>query len=163
MDTERFISDVVSLQPMMQRVVVRFLHDDDLAADAVQEALIQLWHKRWRLGMMKDCRSYCMRTLRNRCIDILRQHSHDSIPLEEADRFPLQDDDAEATEERYQLLEEAIATLPPQQQQLIELLNKALKTLLHFARKPELKYEGNQFQNIHTSIPFLEFLSQILF
>lgn len=121
MDTERFISDVVSLQPMMQRVAVRFLHDDDLAADAVQEALIQLWHKRWRLGMMKDCRSYCMRTLRNRCIDILRQHSHDSIPLEEADRFPLQDDDAEATEESYQLLEEAIATLPPQQQQLIEL------------------------------------------
>ena len=41
--------------------------------------------------------------------------------MEEADRFPLQDDDAEATEERYQLLEEAIATLPPQQQQLIEL------------------------------------------
>ena len=48
MDTERFISDVVSLQPMMQRVAVRFLHDDDLAADAVQEALIQLWHTRWR-------------------------------------------------------------------------------------------------------------------
>lgn len=121
MDTERFISDVVSLQPMMQRVAARFLHDDDLAADAVQETLIQLWHKRWRLGMMKDSRGYCMKTLRNRCIDILRQHSHDSIPLEEADRFPLQDDDAEATEERYQLLEEAIATLPPQQQQLIEL------------------------------------------
>ena len=106
---------------MMQRVAARFLHDDDLAADAVQETLIQLWHKRWRLGMLKDCRGYCIKTLHNRCIDILRQQGHGSIPWEEADQFPLPDDDAEASEERYRRLEEAIATLPPQQQQLIEL------------------------------------------
>lgn len=64
----------------MQRMAARLLHDDDLAADAVQETLIQLWHRRWRLGMMKDYRGYCMRTLRNRCIDILRQQRHDLIP-----------------------------------------------------------------------------------
>lgn len=105
----------------MQRMAARLLHDDDLAADAVQETLIQLWHRRWRLGMMKDCRGYCMRTLRNRCIDILRQQGHDLIPWDEADRFPMPDSDAEAAEERLRSLEEAIATLPPQQQQLIDL------------------------------------------
>ena len=105
----------------MQRMAARFLHDDDLAADAVQETLIQLWHRRWRLGMMKDCRGYCMRTLRNHCIDLLRQQGHDVIPWDEVDNFPMPDSDTEAAEERFRRLEEAIATLPPQQQQLIEL------------------------------------------
>lgn len=105
----------------MQRVAARFLHDDDMAADAVQETLIQLWHRRWRLGMMKNCRGYCMRTLRNKCIDILRQQGHDTILWEDADRFPMPNNDAEATEDRFRRLDEAIATLPPQQQQLIEL------------------------------------------
>lgn len=105
----------------MQRMAARFLHDDDLAADAVQETIIQLWHKRWRLGLMQDCRGYCLKALRNRCIDILRQQSPDIIAWDVADRFPMPGSDAEESEECFRRLEEAIATLPPQQQQLIEL------------------------------------------
>ena len=106
---------------MMQRMAAGLLHDDDLAADAVQETFIQLWRRRWRLGLMEDCRGYCLTTLRNRCIDLLRQHAPDLIAWDVADRFPMPDSDAEEAEVRFRRLEEAIATLPPQQQQLIEL------------------------------------------
>ena len=56
----------------MRKMAVAILHDDDLAADAVQDTLVTLWQRRWRLGLIKERQGYCMRTLQHRCIDIIR-------------------------------------------------------------------------------------------
>ena len=108
----------------MRRMAVQILHDDDLAADAVQETLARLWHRRLRLGLMKNPQGFSMNALRNECIDTLRhQRSRNTLaadPDEIADYQP-SESAAMAKEARYQQLEQAIATLPKQHQRLIKM------------------------------------------
>lgn len=106
----------------MRHVAMQMLRDDDLAADAVQDTFVRLWRHRWRIGFMKDKRNFCMRALRNQCIDLLRkQKTRSEIPLSDDDNEKIQEEEATGKEETFQKLEEAIKTLPPQQQQLIEM------------------------------------------
>ena len=105
-------------------MAVQILHDDDLAADAVQETLARLWHRRLRLGLMKNPQGFSMNALRNECIDTLRrQRSRNTLaadPNEVADYQP-SESEAVAKEERYQQLEQAIAALPEKHQRLIRM------------------------------------------
>ena len=108
----------------MRRVAVQILHDDDLANDAVQESFVRLWRIRWRLGLMKDPQGFSMRTLRNYCIDMLRRNKQRQKMMEVAvSEVQIQqyDDDTHDTELRYRQVEQAIASLPKQQQTIIEM------------------------------------------
>lgn len=123
-NTDQFIHDIVSLQPAMRRMAEKMLHDDDLANDAVQEAFVRLWRKRWRLGLMEDPQGFAMRTLRNLCIDMLRRdknrQKNTGAAAAEIYNHPYDDDPLEA-EQRYRQVEQAITSLSPKQQQLIEM------------------------------------------
>lgn len=107
----------------MRRMAEAVLHDDDLAADVVQDTFVKLWQLRWRLGLMKEVQGYCMKTLHNRCIDILRQQKRlntaKTTDLEIED--PRLADMSNDTDELYRRLEKSIASLSPQQQKLIEM------------------------------------------
>ena len=108
----------------MRRMAVKILHDDDLAADAVQETLTRLWHRRLRLSLIKNPQGFSMNLLRNYCIDTLRRQKHfDSLEDESSELIDFQpsEDPNIAIEARYQQLEKAIASLPAHQQRLIEL------------------------------------------
>ncbi|MCR5064246.1 MAG: sigma-70 family RNA polymerase sigma factor [Bacteroidales bacterium] len=106
----------------MRKMAVAILHDDDLAADAVQDTLVTLWQRRWRLGLIKERQGYCMRTIQHRCIDIIRDQKkvgnidNEAFGIE----LPLLSD-IDRTEALYHKLEESIASLTPQQQKIIEL------------------------------------------
>ena len=93
----------------MRRVAVQILHDDDLANDAVQESFVRLWRIRWRLGLM---------------IDMLRRNKQRQKMMEAAAsevQIQQYDDDPHDTELRYRQVEQAIASLPKQQQTIIEM------------------------------------------
>ena len=106
----------------MRRVAVAMLHDDDLVSDAVQETFVKLWQRRWRLGWMKEPRGYCMKTLYNCCIDFLRQQQRSNVPETALEAAEVQlTETTQDSEEQYHRLEEAIATLTPHQQRLIEM------------------------------------------
>lgn len=108
----------------MRQTAAAILHDDDLANDAVQDTFVRLWRIRWRLGLMKDPQGFAMRTLRNLCIDMLRRDKNrkeklDSIATEMYNQQYV--DDSRSEEESYRMVEQAIASLPQQQQQIIEM------------------------------------------
>lgn len=108
----------------MRQTAAAILHDDDLANDAVQDTFVRLWRIRWRLGLMKDPQGFAMRTLRNLCIDMLRRDKNrkeklDSIASEMYDQQYV--DNSRSEEESYRMVEQAIASLPQQQQQIIEM------------------------------------------
>ena len=108
----------------MRQTAAAILHDEDLANDAVQDTLVRLWRIRWRLGLMKDPQGFAMRTLRNLCIDMLRRDKNrkeklDSIATEMYDQQYV--DDSRNDEQSYRKVEQAIASLPQQQQQIIEM------------------------------------------
>jgi len=108
----------------MRQTAAAILHDDDLANDAVQDTFVRLWRIRWRLGLMKDPQGFAMRTLRNLCIDMLRRDKNrkeklDSIATEMYNQQYV--DDSHNDEQSYRKVEKAIASLPQQQQQIIEM------------------------------------------
>lgn len=108
----------------MRQTASAILHDEDLANDAVQDTFVRLWRIRWRLGLMKDPQGFAMRTLRNLCIDMLRRDKNrkeklDSIASEMYDQQYV--DNSRSEEESYRMVEQAIASLPQQQQQIIEM------------------------------------------
>ena len=110
----------------MRRMAGKLLHDDDLAADAVQDTLAHLWKHRWKLGMKRNPQGFCMTSLRNRCVDMMR-HRQPLLPLSALEDDPPTDDPQEEpgslpeSELRYQHLEEAIASLAPKQQEILRL------------------------------------------
>lgn len=108
----------------MRQTAAAILHDEDLANDAVQDTFVRLWRIRWRLGLMKDPQGFAMRTLRNLCIDMLRRDKNrkeklDSIATEMYNQQYV--DDSRNDEQSYRMVEQAIASLPQQQQQIIEM------------------------------------------
>ena len=120
--SEQFIADIVSLQPAMRHLAMQILRDDDLANDAVQETFVHLWHHRWRIALIKDKRNFCLKALRNQCIDMLRKRDKRmETPLQQEDNDRLMEEEAENHEQRFKCLDEAIKSLPPQQQRLIEM------------------------------------------
>ena len=106
----------------MHRMAAQILRNSADADDAVQETLARLWHRRLRLGLVKDKRGYCLNALRNECISMLR-HRHPTVDINTlADT--LSDEPPQAAldaEQRYCQLDQAINQLPPLQQQLIRL------------------------------------------
>jgi len=108
----------------MRQTAAAILHDEDLANDAVQDTFVRLWRIRWRLSLMKDPQGFAMRTLRNLCIDMLRRDKNrkeklDSIATEMYNQQYV--DDSRNDEQSYRMVEQAIASLPQQQQQIIEM------------------------------------------
>jgi len=106
----------------MRHMAEGMLHDEALAADAVQETLTRLWGRRWRLGRVEDKRGYCLRAVRNECIDLLRQrHSTvDAAALADSLTDTAEQEAIEA-ERLYSRLEAAMETLTPQQRQIVHL------------------------------------------
>ena len=125
----------------MRRVAVQILHDDDLVNDAVQESFVRLWRIRWRLGLMKDPQGFSMRTLRNYCIDMLRRNKQRQKMMDvAASEVQIQqyDDDTHDTELRYRQVEQAIASLPKQQQTIIEMKYVRQMTIREMAQQTGL-------------------------
>ena len=119
----------------------KILNDDDLANDAVQEAFVRLWRKRWRLGLMEDPQGFSIRTLRNLCIDMLRRDKHrqKNMGAAAAELYNHSyDDDQLDAEQHYRQVEQAIASLPPQQQQLIEMKYVKQMTIHEMAQQTGL-------------------------
>lgn len=125
----------------MRRVAVQILHDDDLVNDAVQESFVRLWRIRWRLGLMKDPQGFSMRTLRNYCIDMLRHNKQRQKMMEVAVsevQIRQYDDDTHDIELRYRQVEQAIASLPKQQQTIIEMKYVKQMTIHEIAQQTSL-------------------------
>lgn len=117
MSPEEFKNMIVRQQPAMQRMAEAVLHDSDLAEDAVQEAMIQLWQQRDRLDSERNPEALCITLAKRRSIDLLRKQQ----PMEPINEEALAVAEAEPnnTEERYQLALSKIKHLPALQQRVL--------------------------------------------
>ena len=134
----------------MRHMAVKILHDEELAADAVQETLARLWHRRWKLGLIKNPQGFCMTSLRNYCIDTLRRQKNintiESDPSKLIDYQPTENP-GWATEARYNRLAEAINSLPTQQQRLIK-----LKYVEQYSSQEIAQLTGMSVSNVNTTM-----------
>lgn len=72
-ETKQFESDYLPLQPAMQRMAESLLHDEQEAADVVQDCFVTLWNDRKKLRLVDNREAWCIMLVKRRCIDVLRR------------------------------------------------------------------------------------------
>ena len=118
MTHEEFKTEIIRLQPFMQRTAEGIVGDPDNAADAVQEAVINLWEKRSSLIKGKEMEKLCLTVVKRRSIDMLRRQ----MPTKEIDSESLmliEVPSEDPVEERYQLARKLVDQLPERQRNAI--------------------------------------------
>ena len=83
MDEQFFTSEVKEMERTLYRVAYSYLHSNEDAADAVQDALLKGWEKRGSLREEQYFRTWLTRILINVCNVRHRKH-HFELPLTEA-------------------------------------------------------------------------------
>lgn len=114
------------LRPLMMKVAMDFFHNREDAEDAVQEVLLNMWKRKWKLG--DNIEALAMVGTKNMCVSIWRKQklrltlliddSHDSVSTANVD-------DELIAQDQVRMLEEAIGKLPRSEQRLIRLKQEA--------------------------------------
>ena len=60
-ETKQFESDYLPLQPAMQRMAESLLHNEQDAADVVQDCFVTLWNDRNKLRRVANREAWCIR------------------------------------------------------------------------------------------------------
>ncbi|MGV8139411.1 MAG: RNA polymerase sigma-70 factor [Mangrovibacterium sp.] len=96
-------------------IAYRYLKDEQMAEDVVQETFFTLWEKRFRLSIERDLKQYLLFSVRNRCLNHLQRSRTFSL-LDDA-QLPGDLEDTTEEESREELAVQiamAIEELPAQ-------------------------------------------------
>ncbi|MCR4816080.1 MAG: sigma-70 family RNA polymerase sigma factor [Bacteroidales bacterium] len=132
-DTEQFKRDYLSLQPAMQRMAESLLHNEEDAADIVQDCFVTLWNEREKLQRVVNREAWCITLVKRRCVDFLRCH-HTTVEIDDR-TMALAEEEANDAEERLQLAMKLVEKLPDRQRQVIQLKHFDAADTEHIASK----------------------------
>ena len=132
-DTEQFKRNILPLQPAMQRMAESLLHNEDDAADVVQDCFVTLWSEREKLQHIVNLEAWCITLVKRRCVDLLRRHNP-TIDIDEH-TMALAEEEANDAEERLQLAMKLVEKLPDRQKQVIQLKHFDAADTDHIASK----------------------------
>jgi RNA polymerase sigma-70 factor (family 1) len=128
MDASEFRETVLPVSRRLYRYAERLLGNAHDAEDVIQDIWMKLWGRRDRLAEVKSIEAFAFRMTRNLCLDRIKlkkpQYYDDrdeyAYRFEEADESP---DPGKSLElkETMERLNNIIATLPEQQQTLLQL------------------------------------------
>ena len=124
MTAASFKTTFLPLSAAMYRTAYGLLGNPQDAEDAVQEAFIRLWQKRDRVPIDDELGAYCQRLVCNLCIDNLRKGRLAEADTMAEDVRVADEQSASASlesEEAVAQVEQAIQTLPENQQRVVEL------------------------------------------
>lgn len=86
MDKDFFMEELQAYQVTLYRVAYTVLRDDDACRDALQDAALKAWEKRFSLREPRYFRTWITRILINACHDIQRKRRHlvcmESVPIQ---------------------------------------------------------------------------------
>ncbi len=124
MNADEFKQQFLPLNAKLYKVAYLMLGNEDDAKDAVQDAYMKMWSHRDSLAHIDNPQAYCVTLVRNLCLDRHRAASIDIVdkPPEE---LPIASgyDTSQHIERQQtaQLLNQCLARLPAQQQQVVRL------------------------------------------
>lgn len=140
--SEQFLSIYLPLQPAMQRMAERLLHDEDTAADLVQDCFVELWHKRDKLKKVQNKEAWCIAMIKHRCIDLLRKQ-RPSMPAD-CELMFAEDNSQEIYEERLRMVQHLIKQLPEHQAEAVRLRHFEAFAIEEIAKRMNTS-EGNVY------------------
>ena len=132
-DTEQFKRNIMPLQPAMHRMAESLLHNEEDAADVVQDCLVTLWNEREKLRRVVNLEAWCITLVKRHCVDLLRR-KHPTVEIDER-TMALAEEEANDAEERLQLAMKLVEKLPERQRQVIQLKHFDAADTEHIASK----------------------------
>ncbi|MGA2298779.1 MAG: sigma-70 family RNA polymerase sigma factor [FCB group bacterium] len=88
MELNDFKYYIIPFKNMMYRLALRLLKNKEDAEDAVQEAFMKLWLKRYELKIEGNLQALAMITTKNLCLDKLKGNRKQIISLDDDDILP---------------------------------------------------------------------------
>ena len=137
LSSSQFLDRYLAIQPRMQRLAVAILHDEDLAADIVQDCFVSIWNNRSSLQNIQNPDSWCLTLVRNRAIDYLRRQ-HKPLPPDSPQ------DEEDLYEERLLLARKLIQKLPSRQAKVVVMKHFEAKDTKQIASELNIS-EGNVY------------------
>ena len=127
MQEELFTSIATQLRPQLITIACNILHDDEEAADAVQDAFVSLWRMGNRVQTADDAKRLVIRITRNVSLNMLKRKAlattaMDELPSDTLFTLTARQDNPHETLERQEAERQvgaAIAALPRNQQAVI--------------------------------------------
>jgi len=122
--------------------VFRITESSELAKDIVQDVFLKVWTNRENLATVQRFGAYIYVLARNHTYNCLRQIARERTRKIEAMQEILQPDSSEEQEcEYFDLLEQAVLELPPQQRRVYLLSRRERLKYDEIARDMEISYE----------------------
>lgn len=118
MTDKEFKNTILQLQPYMQCLAEKLVGDADNAADAVQEAVIDIWKKRTDLDASTHMKAFCGTIVKRRCIDQLRKQ-RPSVPIDTESLLLIEPSPDDFSEDRYRQARQLVEQLPLRQRDAI--------------------------------------------
>lgn len=116
-----------SFYPSLCLFANKYLKDRDVSLDIVQDAFLYLWNKNADFQTVSGVKSYLYQYVKNRSLNYIRdQELRRKIEIKDLESESFFRDSL-VEEETYQIISDAIRTLPPQGQRVIELSLDGLK------------------------------------
>jgi RNA polymerase sigma-70 factor (ECF subfamily) len=164
-------------RPMIYRTARKFLKSTALAEEIVQEAFLKVWLRRETLGEVEKLDAFLYTMARNLTLDAMRKLAHETVARQQLVAEMEVSDNATylaLQETQYsELLENAVAQLPPQQKQVFQLAkveglsHEAIAERLNISRLTVKTHMAKALQTIRnylqphlgtmTFLPFLFF------
>ncbi len=99
----------------------RFIPNQQIVADIVQEVFIKSWDKRKSFFSIFSLRAFLYTSVRNGCLNELRNQKRKGKKVEISEFSAFEDRDFIVEEEVYRMISMEIAALPPAMKQVFEL------------------------------------------
>jgi len=128
MKETRFTPLVAQLRPTLMGLAMGILHNEEEAADAVQDALVALWRMGDRVTEEGDARRLAVRIARNICLNKAKQRQRhgtlplDTLPTDTVQALTARQRDPQATleqREQERRVQQALSALPPHYRALL--------------------------------------------
>jgi RNA polymerase sigma-70 factor (ECF subfamily) len=102
----------------------KFVRNEDLAKDLVQDVFVKIWNYKIEFESEKSMKVYFYLSTKNACFDHLKKEKRKGLPEELSEEIELTEDDVEneiVREETYRQLEGAIELLPDKAREVMRL------------------------------------------
>jgi RNA polymerase sigma factor (sigma-70 family) len=123
MNQKTFVKTFKDVQQKMYFLSKRLLTSHEEAADAVQEVMVKLWEKRFKLEEVQNKEAYAMQMVKNYSLDRLKskQASHLKIVHSNYDNEERNVEEELERLDKVKLVQQMISELPEQYRMMIQL------------------------------------------
>ena len=128
MNATEFKQQLLPLNANLYRMAFKLMGNEDDAKDVVQDAYLKLWKMRDNISNVDNPLAYCLTIVKNMCLD---RHRAASLSLidKPPEQLPIAGDDSASghieQQQTSQLLNQGLARLPVQQQQVVRMRDLA--------------------------------------